>query len=225
MIEHVYRKSLLAGAQSVIVATDDERIVDVVEKFGGEVMLTHVDHHSGTDRIEEVARNFEWDDDAVVVNVQGDEPFLPVELIRQVARDLIAHDDASVSTLCSAITDKSTFFDPHVVKVVRDMNNYALYFSRAPIPWHRDEFSQETEALPEMPAYRHIGLYAYRVGLLKRFVNWAPAEVEKAESLEQLRIMAHGDRIVVSEALIDTGHGIDTPEDLENARRLMATTA
>ncbi len=222
MIEHVYDRARESSAAEVVIATDDERVMECVAGFGGEACLTAVEHQSGTDRIAEVAEKMGWSDDTIVVNLQGDEPAMPPALIHQVAADMDTHERAGVTTLCTRITDRETLFDPHVVKVVMDREGYALYFSRAPIPWHRDEFLHPERPLPkDTDFFRHIGLYAYRVGFLKQYVDWEPADIEKAESLEQLRVLWHGGAIHVSEAVEIPGHGVDTEEDLIRIRMQM----
>ncbi len=222
MIEHVYDRARESSAAEVVIATDDERVMACVAGFGGEACLTAVEHQSGTDRIAEVAEKMGWSDDTIVVNLQGDEPAMPPALIHQVAADMDTHERAGVTTLCTRITDRETLFDPHVVKVVMDREGYALYFSRAPIPWHRDEFLHPERPLPkDTDFFRHIGLYAYRVGFLKQYVDWEPADIEKAESLEQLRVLWHGGAIHVSEAVEIPGHGVDTEEDLIRVRMQM----
>ncbi|MES9902430.1 MAG: 3-deoxy-manno-octulosonate cytidylyltransferase [Sedimenticola sp.] len=218
MIEHVYRRALESGAEEVVVATDDPRIAECVEGFGGEFCITSPTHRSGTDRIAEVVEKLAWTDETIVVNLQGDEPTMPAELLTQVARDMDTHTDAVITTLSAPLTDKQRLFDPNVVKVVTDAEGYALYFSRAPIPWHRDEFVHQERPLPEEGGFfRHIGLYAYRAGFLEEYVNWPPAPLESAESLEQLRVLWHGKRIHVSEAHVEPGHGVDTEDDLRQA--------
>jgi 3-deoxy-manno-octulosonate cytidylyltransferase (CMP-KDO synthetase) len=215
MIQHVFERARLSGASETVVATDDQRIADVVAGFGGEVCMTSAEHRSGTDRIAEVVKRLGWADDEIVVNLQGDEPTMPGALVKQVALDMARHTDAVITTLSTTISDRDTLFDPHVVKVVTDSAGYALYFSRAPIPWHRDEFLHPDRPLPVAGHFqRHIGLYAYRAGFLEQFVNWPPAPLEIAESLEQLRVIWHGKRIHVSEAIEVPGQGVDTRDDL-----------
>ena len=215
MIQHVHERAVASGAAQIVIATDDTRIADAGRGFGAEVCMTSDRHRSGTDRIEEVVRQYGWGDDTVVVNLQGDEPGMPPSLLSQVAADMLAHPGAAVTTLATPITDRKTLFDPHVVKVIADREGYAAYFSRAPIPWHRDEFLQNTDHLPDdIPYLRHIGLYAYRASLLHRYVAWPPSPLERAESLEQLRVLWHGERIHVSSAGEIPGHGVDTEADL-----------
>jgi 3-deoxy-manno-octulosonate cytidylyltransferase (CMP-KDO synthetase) len=215
MIQHVYERGRASGASEVMIATDDRRIADRAAEFEAQVCLTAEHHRSGTERIAEVAERLGWPDDTIVVNLQGDEPTMPPTLIRQVAADMERHPRAGVTTLCTPIEDRDTLFDPHVVKVVLDAEGYALYFSRAPIPWHRDEFLYDKRPLPQGVGFqRHIGLYAYRVGYLRQYVGWELAPIEQAESLEQLRVLWHGGAIHVSEANEIPGHGVDTEADL-----------
>jgi len=219
MIQHVYERACESRASQVVIATDDGRIAAAGEEFGAEVCMTSESHRSGSDRIAEVVRRLGWADETIVVNLQGDEPTMPPALIHQVALDMDAHEQAGVTTLCTPITERDTLFDPHVVKVVTDAEGYALYFSRAPIPWHRDEFQRQMTTLPEdMGFARHIGLYAYRAGYLERYVSWPPSPLEQAESLEQLRVLWHGGRIHVSGAGEVPGHGVDTAADLARVR-------
>lgn len=219
MIEWVFRCGLASGAVSTTVATDDQRIADAVAGFGGRVCLTRSDHRSGTDRIAEAVELMKLDPDAIVVNLQGDEPEMPGALIRQVAETLAGSPDAVMATACHRIESRAEFVDPNVVKVTRDQRGNALYFSRAPIPWPRDA---RGEWHPEVPAFRHIGLYAYRAGFIRRFAGWAPCAVEETEVLEQLRVLWAGERIAVCDAEEMPAPGIDAPADLEQARRRFA---
>ncbi len=216
MIQHVFERAMESGAAEVVVATDDQRIHDICRGFGADVCLTASTHRSGSDRIAEVVALKGWSEDEIVVNLQGDEPCMPATLLSQVAQDMDQHERAVVTTLSTSISSRQTLFDPHVVKVVTDQQGYALYFSRAPIPWHRDEFMQADNPLPgDVGFSRHIGLYAYRAGYLGRFVKLEHAPIERAESLEQLRVLWHGDKIHVSTAVTDPGHGVDTRDDLQ----------
>lgn len=216
MIHHVCERAWESAAEEVVVATDDERIADACAKFGADVVLTSADHHSGTDRVAEVAKVRDWSQDSILVNLQGDEPCMPPALINQVARDLADHDSAGMATLAYPIQDAETLFDPHAVKVVLDADGYALYFSRAPIPWHRDEPLAANGRLPPSVRFlRHIGLYAYRAAFLERFVSWPPAPLELAESLEQLRVLWHGEALHVTEATREPGPGVDIPSDVQ----------
>jgi len=224
MILHVVDRARESQAGEVLVATDDKRILETVQRAGGEACLTRNDHRSGSDRIAEVAEQRRWSDETIIVNLQGDEPRMPGELIDQVARDMASHESAQVTTLAAPINRREALFDPHVVKVVSDAEGYALYFSRAPIPWHRDEFVADKSELPDGVAFqRHIGLYAYRAGFLKRFVAYRPAPIEVAESLEQLRVLWYGGRIHVSRAATEPGHGVDTLEDLRRTERALSS--
>ncbi|MBQ0719940.1 MAG: 3-deoxy-manno-octulosonate cytidylyltransferase [Gammaproteobacteria bacterium] len=222
MIQRVYEQAQLSAASRVIVATDDQRIGTAVVGFGGEVVMTSPDHVSGTDRLEEVARQCGLGEDEIVVNVQGDEPLIPPQVIDQVAANLAANSHAGVATLSEPITDAQVFVNPNAVKVVSGHDGTALYFSRAPIPWPRDHFADSQATLPDGAAgagvnsfQRHIGIYAYRVALLHRFVSWPVAPLEALESLEQLRFMWQGIKVHVAPALVDVPGGVDTEEDLE----------
>jgi 3-deoxy-manno-octulosonate cytidylyltransferase (CMP-KDO synthetase) len=222
MLQHVWQRAVESGAGETVVATDDPRVEAAARAFGAEACLTSPSHQSGTDRIAEVAERYGWPDDAIVVNLQGDEPTMPPALLRQVAGSLAGHPDAAIATLAVPVLGRDELFDPNVVKVVADRAGYALYFSRAPIPWHRGSFPDPTGALPPGVAFwRHLGLYAYRAGFLRRFVGWPPAPVETCEALEQLRALWQGERIHVGLAAEAPGAGVDTPEDLERVRRLL----
>ncbi|MEE4360522.1 MAG: 3-deoxy-manno-octulosonate cytidylyltransferase [Pseudomonadales bacterium] len=221
MIAHVWARACESRAQEVVIATDDARVYDAVASLGAEAEMTAVDHASGTDRIEEVARRRGWPDDCVVVNVQGDEPLMPAAVIDQVAANLLTNPDAGMATLCEPINRGVDLANPNVVKVVADARGFALYFSRAPIPWDRERFQGGPGDGPLSSAgawRRHLGIYAYRVGLLHRFVTWPPAPLEQLEFLEQLRPMHQGVRIHVEDACATVPGGIDTPEDLERVR-------
>jgi len=223
MVVRVAERAARAGAARVVVATDDARIKAAVEAHGIAACLTRTDHETGTDRLAEAAQQLGLADDAIVVNVQGDEPLLSSALIRAMAELLAAHPDAGIATACHPITDPAEAFNPNVVKVVLDRRNYALYFSRATIPWARDAFAGGSSAVPEgMPIYRHYGLYAYRVGFLRTFPTLAPAPIERFEALEQLRALWHGFRIIVEITAGTPAPGVDTPEDLERVRALFA---
>lgn len=224
MVQHVYERACESEASRVLVATDDQRIADVARGFGAEVCMTASTHPSGTDRLQQVVSDLGFYADDIVVNVQGDEPLVPARIINQVAHNLKAEPEASISTLSEPITDIESLLNPNVVKVVSDVRGMALYFSRAPIPWPRDEFSadQNHKVMPESFAWqRHIGIYAYRVKLLNDFVKWSPAPIEETECLEQLRAMWNGARIHVAEADEQPPAGVDTPEDLERLKRLL----
>ncbi|MCF5602704.1 3-deoxy-manno-octulosonate cytidylyltransferase, partial [Pseudomonas syringae] len=209
-------------AERVVIATDDARIVEACQAFGAEVLLTRDDHNSGTDRLAEVAAQLGLAADAIVVNVQGDEPMIPPAVIDQVASNLAAHPEAGMSTLAEPIDDVAMLFNPNIVKVSTDINGLALTFSRAPLPWARDALAKSRDELPAgVPYRRHIGIYAYRAGFLHDFVGWGPCWLENTESLEQLRALWNGVRIHVADALEAPPGGVDTPEDLERVRRLL----
>lgn len=223
MIQHVYERACESKARQVIIATDDIRIEAVAKGFGATVCMTSINHTSGTDRLQEVAQQLKLDENEIVVNVQGDEPLIPALVINQVAENLAGMPDASMSTLSEPIHELADFRNPNIVKVVADINGKALYFSRAPIPWPRDHFAKgEVKDLPEQfPVQRHIGIYAYRVGLLNRFVTWLPAPLEKIESLEQLRVMWNGEVIHIAETAVAVPGGVDTEEDLQRIKKLL----
>jgi len=223
MVVRVAERAIEAGAQRVVVATDDERIKAVVEASGIAACLTSADHPTGTDRLAEAATLLALDEDAIVVNVQGDEPLLSPALIRAVAELLARHPEAAIATACHPITDEAEAFNPNVVKVVLDHEHYALYFSRATIPWARDAFAGGPTAVPPgLPLYRHYGLYAYRVRFLRLYPTLAPAPIERFEALEQLRALWHGFRIVVEITAGTPAPGVDTQEDLDRVRTLFA---
>ena len=221
MILHVARRALAAGAQEVRVATDDQRIADALHGTGIQVTMTSPGHQSGTDRLAECADIAGWSDDTVVVNLQGDEPFAPAAGIRAVAATLV-ESGAPMATLATPVEDAGTLFDPNAVKLVRAATGDALYFSRAPIPWARDAFAADRSAMPPGgPWVRHIGIYAYRAGFLRHFAAMPPGTLEQIEALEQLRVLEAGHRIAVAITPEPFPPGVDTPEDLERARRRM----
>jgi len=222
LIQYVFDNAVASGAVEVVIATDDERIREAAEGFGATVCMTSAQHSSGTERIAEVAGQRHYGADDIVVNVQGDEPLLPPALIRQVAEDLAAHPAASITTLCSRVTQTEQLFNPHIVKVVRDQQGYALYFSRAPIPWDREGFATEPACVnPDVDYFRHIGLYAYRAGFLQDYVNRPPCQAERLEALEQLRALWYEYRIHVAEAMAESEGGVDTEEDLARVEALL----
>ena len=226
MIQHVFDRAVESGAEEVVIATDDDRIRDAAEKFGARVCMTSQHHGSGTERLSEVASKLKYPADAIVVNLQGDEPLLPPALIRQVADDLGAHTTASISTLCTPLTHSSQIFDPNIVKVVMDQAGYALYFSRAPIPWDRERFASRPAQVDGFADYfRHIGLYAYSCGFMREYVDRAPSRLEQLESLEQLRALWYGYRIHVAHAVVETVAGVDTEEDLLRVEALLRRQA
>jgi 3-deoxy-manno-octulosonate cytidylyltransferase (CMP-KDO synthetase) len=211
MIVHVVNRALAAGAKQVVIATDDQRIVDAVNIKGVTVCLTSKDHQSGTDRLAECASLLNWSDDQIIVNLQGDEPFAPAAGIRQVAT-VLAQSSSEMATLACALHSNEQFNNPNVVKVARSSDGRALYFSRAPIPYVRDDL---TNAFNK--SLRHIGIYAYRSSFLKKFSTLAVSPLESYESLEQLRVLENGFTIAVEVAISEFPSGVDTPEDLEQA--------
>lgn len=224
MVVRVAQRSRQSGAERVVVAADDARIVAACEAHGVEVLLTRTDHASGSDRLAEACVQLGLADDEIVVNVQGDEPLIEPSLIDAVAQTLASHPDAAMSTAAHAIDSLEDFLNPNVVKTVLDARGNALYFSRAPIPWWRDGFAKNgPTALPASPApLRHIGIYGYRAGFVRQFPDLPPAPVEATEALEQLRAQWHGYRIAVHVSAHAPGPGIDTPEDLARVRALFA---
>lgn len=224
MVVRVAEQAVKANAASVTVATDHEQIAEMVSQHGYDVVLTRKDHPSGTDRIAEVALYKQWQGDEIVVNVQGDEPLIEPALIREVANNLAEHPQAAMATACHPIHDKLNMLNPNVVKVVMDAKGYAMYFSRAPIPYPRDAFAQQQELPTNISVYRHIGLYAYRASFLKAFNQLASAEVEQIESLEQLRVLWHGYKISVAITENAPATGVDTEQDLMLVRQAFNTS-
>lgn len=221
MVQWVHQQALQAGAERVIVATDDPRIEAVVKGFGGEVCMTSPDHQSGTERLAEVVEKMGIADDHIIVNVQGDEPLIPPSIIKQVAENL-ANSTAPMATLGVSIDEPEEVFNPNAVKVVTDEQGYALYFSRASIPWDRDAWAKEDKTIRQ-PLMRHIGIYAYRAGFINTYINWQPSALEQIESLEQLRVLWYGEKIHVALAKEAPAAGVDTPEDLEVVRKILAS--
>ncbi|WP_184524207.1 3-deoxy-manno-octulosonate cytidylyltransferase [Variovorax sp. Sphag1AA] len=222
MVVRVAQRARESTAERVVVAGDDARIIDACKAHGVEALLTRKDHASGSDRLSEACAQLGLADDAIVVNVQGDEPLIDPSLIDAVAQTLSEHPGAAMSTAAHAIDSPQEFTNPNVVKTVLDANGYALYFSRAPIPWWRDGFADGgPNKLPlSPPALRHIGIYGYRAGFVRQFPSLPPAPVESTEALEQLRALWHGHRIAVHVSEHAPGPGIDTPEDLARVRAL-----
>lgn len=225
MIQHVYDRAQQSNASRIIIATDDQRIADVVEAFGAQCCMTSVECESGTDRLQEVVESLKMNNDEIVVNVQGDEPLIPPAVINQVATNLAQTSQAQISTLIKRIDSMETILDPNAVKVTIDLNGRALYFSRAPIPWNRDDWSDIANAgkisAPSAQYYRHIGIYAYRVSFLNQYVQWPASSLELIEKLEQLRALEHGITIMTSMALQEIPPGIDTQADLDHVRTLI----
>ncbi len=219
MLQHVYERALQSEATAVYIATDDQRIYDAALTFTNKVCMTSTHHQSGTDRIQEVARQLGLDHKEIVVNVQGDEPLIPASAINQVAKSLGDHPAAGIASLYESIREPAEFNNPNIVKVVTDNAGFALYFSRAAIPFLRDASASAEPVLGK----RHIGIYAYRVATLNDYVTWDQAPLEISERLEQLRAMSHGVRIHMQEAAEKMPAGVDTPEDLEAVRQFLAT--
>jgi 3-deoxy-manno-octulosonate cytidylyltransferase (CMP-KDO synthetase) len=216
MIAHVCEKANQAGAENVVVATDDSRIFDTVSQLGINAVMTRSDHQSGTERIAEVAQHYGWAADDIIVNLQGDEPLIPPDYIRDVALALAAQQQAGIATLAAKIVHEDEVFNTNAVKVVLDKNNYALYFSRATIPHCRDALNRATTNY-----LRHIGMYAYTVDFLNRYCSWQASPLEAIESLEQLRILWHGDKILVKVVDKTPEAGVDTPEDLLRVEQIL----
>lgn len=217
MVVRVAQRALLSGASKVVVAVDDQKIFDACQSHGLDVMLTSSQHLTGTDRLSEVATRLGLSDNDIVVNVQGDEPLIPSELITQVAQTLADHPESDIATAALAISDESEVNNPNVVKVTMSKSGQALYFSRSPIPFNRDPQKYQAQH------YRHIGMYAYKASFLKAFSKLSPAPIEEAESLEQLRAMWHGYKIQVHVTNSAPPPGVDTAEDLERVREIYKT--
>ena len=221
LVVRVAERARDSGAASVTVATDHEAIAAAVRAHGFQAILTRTDHPSGTDRIAEAAAHLGLAGDALVVNVQGDEPLIEPGLIRAVAVLLDATPEAAIATACHPIHDADEFFNPNVVKVVLDAQGYARYFSRAPIPWARDAFAGGRQTIPAgLPCFRHVGIYAFRAAFLAEFPRLAPAPIEQFEALEQLRALWHGFHIAVAKRPDAPHAGVDTPQDLERVRAI-----
>ena len=222
MVVRVADQAAQSGASQVLIATDDAEIRSVVEQHGYRALLTRADHRSGTDRLSEAAQQLGLADDAIVVNVQGDEPLISPDLIAEVAAELARRPDCAIATACHALIEAADMFNPNIVKVALDKRNSALYFSRATIPWARDAFAADRDTLPPgLPIYRHMGLYAYRAAFLRSFPSLEPAPLEQFEALEQLRALWHGYRIAVHITAATAAPGVDTPADLELVRALL----
>ncbi|MEM6159810.1 3-deoxy-manno-octulosonate cytidylyltransferase [Erwinia sp. P6884] len=219
MVVHVMERALESGADRVIVATDSEAVAEAVRAAGGEVCMTRADHHSGTERLAEVIERYQFSDETIIVNVQGDEPMIPPVIVRQVADNLVK-SEAGMATLAVPIESAEEAFNPNAVKVVRDARGYALYFSRAAIPWDRERFATSRETIGET-FLRHIGIYGYRAGFIRRYVSWEPSPLEQIELLEQLRVLWYGEKIHVDVARAIPSVGVDTQEDLVRVRAAM----
>lgn len=217
MVIRVAEQAKKSGADSIVIATDFERIMQVAETHHVEAVMTRVDHVSGTDRIAEVAQQLNWNDDEIIVNVQGDEPLIDPALIQEVALTLAHSRDAVMATACHAIHDEASMLNPNIVKVVMDKNGNALYFSRSPIPYPRDDAHKQN-----IKAHRHIGIYAYRVGFLKQYAELSVTELEQIECLEQLRVLHHGYKIAVTITDNAPATGVDTQADLDYVRSIFS---
>lgn len=224
MIVHVVEKAQLSGAKRVIVATDNQQVAHAVGSLA-EVCLTSAQHNSGTERLAEVVTKLGMADDEIIVNIQGDEPLIPPVIVQQVAENLAKHS-VNMATLAVKIQQPEELFNPNVVKVVRDKQGFVLYFSRAVIPWNRDQFKGEVQQLdPALLAdhyLRHIGIYAYRAGFIQQYTQWQASSLEQIEALEQLRVLWHGEKIHLDLALEEPLVGVDTPEDLAKVRSILA---
>ncbi len=226
MILHVCDRAKEAGAAQVVVATDDKRILDAVKAYGFDAVMTSSVHESGTERLAEVVEIYQWNNEDIIVNLQGDEPLIPAEYIALAANSLALQTSAGVATLAAEIIEVEEIFNPNAVKVVVDKQGYALFFSRAAIPWDREDFQQPVKTTVRKNAYlRHIGMYAYRVGFLQQYVKWQTSALEKIEMLEQLRILWEGEKILVAKVTLAPEAGVDTQEDLLRVEQLMVKKA
>lgn len=220
MLEHVYARALEAKADSVVIATDDERIKALAEQLGASICMTDENHPTGTDRIAEVVEQMDYDDNDIIINLQGDCPFLPGKLLQQVGQALAEHPEASVSTLYTSINHPDEIFNPNIAKVVLDKNNYAMYFSRAPIPWLRDHFGKQDRDNIDLNIFHaHIGVYAYPASFVKQYRNLPASPLENYEGLEQIRVLWNGYKIIAVEAEMLPGQEVNTPEDLATANK------
>lgn len=223
LLQHVYEQASKSRAGRVIIATDDTRIEDFARSIQADVCMTAAHHRSGTERIAEVISSCGMDDDEVIVNLQGDEPMMPPGCLDQVAGLLTEKSvEAPMATLCEQLHSAADIFDPNTVKVIIDQHGYAMYFSRAPIPWHRDSFNDATSEMPDGQTYfRHIGLYAYRAGFIRNYLEAEVCPLERTESLEQLRVLYMGHKIRIAAASESTGPGVDTEADLNRVEALL----
>lgn len=223
MIAHVCQRAMEADAEEIFVATDDERIFQTVCDLGIKAVMTRPDHQSGTERIAEVAQQCGWAGNEIIVNLQGDEPLIPPATIREVADALAGQQQAGIATLAARIIDVEEIFNPNSVKVVLNKAGYALYFSRAPIPWERDTFAQSVrKPSGKLPYLRHVGMYAYTVDFLNRYWSWEASPLESVESLEQLRILWYGEAVFVKIVDKTPDAGVDTEEDLRRVEQVLS---
>lgn len=220
MVIRVLEQAKKSSATRIIVATDNQLVFDVVNAYGGEVILTSDKHKSGTERLAEVINQCQFSDDEIIVNVQGDEPLIPPIIIDQVATNLVNYR-TGMATLAVPINYAEEAFNPNAVKVVTDKDGYALYFSRATIPWDRDNFAKSLDVIGNF-YLRHIGIYAYRAGFIRQYINWQPTALEQIEMLEQLRVLWYGEKIHVDVAKEIPAIGVDTADDLESVRKIFA---
>ncbi|WP_304985833.1 3-deoxy-manno-octulosonate cytidylyltransferase [Coxiella-like endosymbiont] len=218
MIQHVYECAVKSGAEDVVIATDDRQISKIGEDFGAMVCMTSSDHQSGTERIAEAVVTLGLEDDEIVICLQGDEPLITPGAIQKLAEDLEEHDNVKAASLCTPITDINELFNPNITKVVLNRRNYALYFSHAPIPWDRSTFNNKENIKLNDSHFRHVGIYAYRVGFLEEYLSWDRCSAEKLEALEQLRILWHGGRIHMVVTKEKYLYSVDTEEDLQRVR-------
>lgn len=223
MIQHVIDRALESRASNVIVATDDQRIVDTVTTTDASVVLTSNEHKSGTDRVWEAIEGIGLVDEGVIVNVQGDEPLIPSAVINQAADLVHSANDCGVATLCEPMSDGREVFNPNVVKVVLDRQGRALYFSRAPIPWERGKFESRASPTKEETWFRHLGIYAFKHWALRRFVSMPQSRLERLESLEQLRLLENGIPIAIAQSTADIPAGVDTQDDVDRVRKELAS--
>lgn len=220
MLQRVYEKAMESGAEDVIIATDHQKVAQAAEGFGATVCMTSENHQSGTERISEAVVALGLEDDEIIVCLQADAPMVPCEIIRDLAEDLVSHDNVKVASVCRPINKPADLFNPNMVKVVLNHRNYATYFSRAPIPWDMKNFADPSKVKISDFHYHHIGIYAYRAGFLQEYLGWDPCPAEKLESLEQLRVLYQGARIhmIVTEKPIPPD--VNTQEDLDRVRKL-----
>lgn len=222
MIERVIEQAKKSDAEEVIVATDSQEIADAISHLDIRICMTHENHQSGTERLSEVIEQLGFDDDQILINLQGDEPMMPAICLNQVGQALEQDSNVKMATLCTPLTDIEELFDPHAVKVVRDINDFALYFTRAAVPWSRDCFNDTPRKMPQSQEYqRHIGLYGYKAGFIKQYLEWQSSDIEKTESLEQLRVLYYGEKIKVITAATPPGPGVDTLDDLDRVCELL----
>jgi 3-deoxy-manno-octulosonate cytidylyltransferase (CMP-KDO synthetase) len=223
MIQHVYERAVESGAESVVIATDDERICKVAEEFGATVCMTSPDHKTGTERLAEAVVALGYLEEEIIVNLQGDEPLVPAVVVRQVAEDLEKFTNSKVATLYETVKTIDELFDPNNVKVVMNKRGYALYFSRAPIAWDRENFQIPPSKKQHLQSehFRHVGIYAYRVGFLQEYMEWGPSPLEEMECLEQLRVLWNGGRVQLTETKESVPADVNTEKDLDLVRALI----